>query len=494
MVDEIARLDAVGQAQLVARGELTPSDLVAAAISRIERLDPRIGAVILPAFERARRQAAGQTEALAAARRNGLPPFWGVPFLMKDIGGQEAGAPCHMGMRLLKRVSWTEPADSHLTRKLRAAGFVLLGRTNTPELALLPTTEPLAYGPTHNPWSREHSAGGSSGGAAAAVAAGMVPAAHASDGGGSIRIPAAHCGIVGLKPTRGRSSFGPGSGERWAGFSVEHVVTRTVRDAAAILDVTAGPMPGDPYFAPPPARSFAAEVGAPVERLRIGMLQSSPRDGVRLHPECLTAVQRAARLLQEIGHTVEESHPQALGDGTAVRAYVTVVSCSVARALEAAAEKVGEPIGPDDVEPLTAALAEMGRAASAAQYIAAIETVHRLGRGLAEWWENGFDLLLSPTTAEPPPRLGELACPPEAPLQGFIRAAPFGVFTSAFNQSGQPAISLPLHWTASGLPVGVQLVAAYGREDLLLRVAAQLEAACPWRDRWPDIAEVTSDK
>lgn len=493
MADELTRLDAVGQAELVARGELSPRELVAAAIARIERLDSQIGAVILPAFERAQRQAADQTEALTRAGRTSLPPFWGVPFLMKDIGGQEAGVPCHMGMRFLKRVGWTEPADSHLTAKLRNAGFVLLGRTNTPELALLPTTEPLAYGPTRNPWNLEHSPGGSSGGSAAAVAAGMVPAAHASDGGGSIRIPAAHCGLVGLKPTRGRTSFGPATGERWAGFSVEHVVTRSVRDAAAILDVIAGPMPGDPYFAPPPARSFAAEVGAPVGRLRVGILHSSPRQGVSLHPECLSAVERAARLLQEMGHTVEESYPQALGDRGGVRAYVTVVSCSVARALDVAADKVGEPIGPGDIEPLTAALAQMGRATTAPQYIAAIETVHRLGRELAAWWER-FDLLLSPTTAQPPPRLGELACPPEAPLQGFIRAAPFGVFTSAFNQSGQPAISLPLHWTASGLPVGVQLVAAYGREDLLLRVAAQVEGACPWRHRWPEVAKLTRDR
>jgi amidase len=316
----------------------------------------------------------------------------------------------------------------------------------------------------------------------------MVSAAHASDGCGSIRIPAAHCGLVGLKPTRGRNSFGPASGERWAGFSVEHAVSRTVRDTAAILDVTAGPMPGDPYCAVPPARAFAAEVGAPVGHLRIGVLRSSPRDAVPLHAECAAAAERAARALRELGHQIEESSPDALRDDAAVRAYVTVVSCNIARALEAATEKVGQPLGADDVEPLTAALADMGRGCPALQYVAAIETVHRLGRQMAAWWERGFDLLLTPTTAQPPPRLGELGGPPEAPLQGFIRAAPYGVYTSAFNQSGQPAISLPLHWTASGLPVGVQLVAAHGREDLLLRVAAQLEAALPWHDRWPPVS------
>jgi amidase len=246
-------------------------------------------------------------------------------------------------------------------------------------------------------------------------------------------------------------------------------------------------MMGDPYYAPSPSRPFAHEVGSAGHRLRIGVLQSTLREAIPLHPECAAAVQNAGRLLHELGHTVEESHPEALSDEGAVRAYVTVVSCSVARALDAAAEKTGQAIGQDEVEPLTNALADMGRKVAAPQYIAAIESVHRFGRRLAEWWETGFDLLLTPTTAAPPPRLGELACPPDAPFQGFIRAAPFGVFTSAFNQSGQPAISLPLHW-ADGMPIGVQLVAAHGREDLLLRVGAELEAARPWRDRWPAIA------
>jgi amidase len=353
---------------------------------------------------------------------------------------------------------------------------------------LLPTTEPLAYGPTRNPWNLEHSSGGSSGGSAAAVAAGLVAAAHASDGGGSIRIPAAHCGLVGLKPTRGRSSFGPALGERWGGFSCELVVSRSVRDTAAILDVTAGAMPGDPYSAPAPAGPFAREVGAICGPLRIGFTQTSPREGVPLHAECVTGVERAARALEQLGHRVEKARPAALGDDDAVRAYVTVVSSSVARALDAAGERVGRAVTDADVEPLTAALAAMGRQCGAAQYIAALEYVHRYGRRLAAWWGEGFDLLLTPTTGAPAPRLGELACTPDEPLQGFIRAAPFGLFTMAFNQSGQPAISLPLHWTASGMPVGVQLVAAYGREDVLLRVAAQLEQAQPWHDRWPPIA------
>jgi amidase len=292
-----------------------------------------------------------------------------------------------------------------------------------------------------------------------------------------------------LKPTRGRNSFGPAVGERWAGFSCELAVTRTVRDTAGILDATAGAMPGDPYSAAPPARPFSSEVGAPVGRMRIGILRTATRGGVTLDPECVTAVEKATQTLADLGHRLEDSHPDCFGDEEALRAYVTIVSCSIARALEVAEAKVGRVMGEGDVEPLTAAIASMGRQCTAPQYIAAVDCVHRYGRRMAAWWEQGFDLLLTPTTGARPPHLGELACPPDNPLQGFIKAAPFGMFTMAFNQTGQPAISLPLHWTADGLPIGVQLVAAYGREDLLLRVAAQLETARPWHERWPRMAE-----
>jgi amidase len=479
-VKELARLDAVAQAELVRRGEATPLELVDAAIARIEALNPSLNAVILPAFERARAEAAALA---SAARRSPERPFLGVPFLMKDIGGAEAGAPCHMGMQCLKRAGWTEPVSSWFTEKLRAAGFVSLGRTNTPELALLPTTEPEAYGPTANPWDVGRSAGGSSGGAASAVAAGMVPAAHASDGGGSIRIPAAHCGLVGLKPTRGRASFGPGAGERWSGFSCELVVTRTVRDTAALLDVVAGRMPGDPYSAPSPARRFAQEVGADPGRLRVGALFGAPRDGVTVDPACSEAARAAARVLAGLGHDVEESSPEAYADTGCGRAFVTLVASNIARALDAVGEKLGRALGPEDVENTTWAVGQLGRATSAAGYLAMLEWAHGFGRRMAAWWERGFDLLLTPTTAEPPPKLGEFASPPDVPLKGYLRAAPFGAFTFPINMTGQPAISLPLHWTAAGLPVGAMLVARQGREDLLLRVAAQLEQARPWRDR-----------
>lgn len=483
MSDELSRLDAVDQAALVRARKVTARELVDAAIARIERLDKKLNAVILPAFERAREQA-NALDVAARADEESRPPFLGVPFLMKDLGGQEAGAPCHMGMRFLKEAGWVERTDSYFAERVRRGGFVCLGRTNTPELGLLPTTEPEAYGATHNPWNLEHSSGGSSGGAAAAVAAGLVAVAHASDGGGSIRIPAAHCGLVGLKPTRGRSSFGPLAGERWGGFSCELIVSHSVRDTAHFLDVTQGGAPGDPYAATPPGRLYADQLRGLVRPLRIGLMTQPPRGDMPIHPACSEAATIAARALSDLGHQVEESFPEALADPEGVRSFVTIVACNIARALDAVGDKVGKPITAEDVEALTWTLAELGRACAAPQYIAAVETTHALGRRLASWWDR-FDLLLTPTTAQPAPRLGELVPSKDNPLESYARSAPFGCFTSAFNQSGQPGISLPVHQTADGLPVGAQLVAAYGREDLLLRVAAQLEQAIPWKDRRP---------
>jgi amidase len=476
--DELAKLDATGQAELVRGGRISALELVDAAIARIERTHPQLNAVIHPAFARARARAAAPD----------LPdgPFRGVPFLMKDIGGEEAGEPVYAGLAFAKAAAWKAPADAWITEKFRAAGLVSLGRTNTPELALLPVTEPAAYGATRNPWSLEHSPGGSSGGASAAVAAGLVPAAHASDGGGSIRGPASMCGLVGLKPTRGRSSFGPGLGERWSGFSAELVVTRSVRDSAALLDVTAGPMPGDPYFAPPPSRHYEQTFREDPGRLRIGLMQVGPR-GSEVSRDSVLAVNATARVLEGMGHHVEEAHPSPLDDPQVVAAYVGVVACNVARALDAWGEKVGRAVLASDVEPLTWALAEAGRARSGPTHLAALEFVHAFGRRLAAWWDGGFDLLLTPTQAQPPPRIGALRSTPGEPLRAFFLAAPYGVYTLPFNLSGQPAISVPSHWTSEGLPVGSQLVAAFGREDLLLQVAARLEEAVGWLDRRPPL-------
>ena len=479
MSDELAFLDATAQADLVRRRKLSPAELVEAAIDRIDRVNGELNAVIIPLFEKARTAAAG------AALPDG--PFRGVPFLVKEIFAHTAGDPYHAGMKLLRRLGWVEREDTYLVTKFRAAGLVFVGRTNVPELGSLPTTEPDAYGPTRNPWDPTRSSGGSSGGAAAAVAAGLVPAAHANDGGGSIRIPASACGLVGLKPTRGRTSLGPDAGESWAGAVAEHVVTRSVRDTAALLDAVAGPMPGDPYFAPPPARPFAAEVGARPGRLRIGLMARAPGDAFPIHGDCVAAARDAAHLLESLGHAVEEAHPAALDDPDVGQRFTLVVAAWLARDLEYWSERTGHTIGPDDVEPMNWAVAEQGRACSARQYVRAVEWLQGYSRRVASWWEGGFDLLLTPTLAEPPPPLGEFSARPGDPLRGFRRALPFVTFTSPFNITGQPAISLPLFWNGDGLPIGVQLAAAYGREDLLIRVAAQLEEARPWADRRPKV-------
>jgi amidase len=362
-----------------------------------------------------------------------------------------------------------------------------VGRTNVPELGPLPTTEPLAYGPTHNPWDTTRSPGGSSGGSAAAVASGMVAVAHGNDGGGSIRIPASACGLVGLKPSHGRTSLGPDTGDAWNGAIAEHVLTRSVRDTAAILDAVAGPMPGDPCVAPPPLRPFREEVGASPDRLRIGLLTQAPGRIAETHPDCVTAAEDAAQLLESLGHIVELAYPQALDDAEFSIHFGAVVTSWTARDLDFWSAQTAHTIGPNDVEPHTWELAQLGRAVSAAQYIAATLWLQAFTRRVAAWWANGFDLLLTPTMAEPPTILGQLTATPEDPLRGFLRSVPLAAFTAVFNVTGQPALSLPLHWNAQGLPIGAHLVAAYGCEDVLIRVGAQLEEVRPWSHRRPPV-------
>ena len=470
-------LDATAQADLVRGGEVTPTELVEAAITRIEAVNPRLNAVITPQFDKARAQAA------SADLPNG--PFRGVPFLVKDLICHTAGDPFYEGFGFLKRLGWVEETDTYLAAKFRAAGFVFCGKTNTPESGILPTTEPLAFGATRNPWNLEHSTGGSSGGSAAAVASGMVPAAHANDGGGSIRIPASECGLVGLKPSRARTSLGPEFGDSMGGLVCEHVVTRSVRDTAAILDCVAGPMPGDPYAAPTPARPYLSEVSNDPGRLRIGVLAFNPAGTSEVDPECAAAAEHAGRLLESLGHHVEASHPDVFAEPDFVPNFITMWAVGNAWVLDYWTRRTGNAPTVADVEPLTWALAEMGRSSSGPAYLSAIEWLQVFSRRTAAWWAGGFDLLLTPTLAELPPRLGEFDSPEDNPLAGLFRAAALVPFTPLFNITGQPAISLPLSISDSGLPIGVQLVAAYGREDLLIQVAAQLEGAAPWGDRRP---------
>ena len=480
MANDLAWLDATAQAELVRRGEVSPAELVDAAIARIESSNPAVNAVIHERFDRAREEAAAVTPSEGPFAD---APFPGVPFLVKDAVCHTAGDPFHCGMRLLKRLQWTETEDTWLAARFRAAGLVSVGKTNTPELATSVTTEPIAYGPTHNPWDLSRSPGGSSGGSAAAVAAGMVPIAHGNDMGGSIRFPASMCGIVGLKPTRARTTLGPDFGEYWGPLTHEHVLTRTVRDTAAVLDAIAGPAPGDPYSAPPPARPFREEVGAAPGRLRIG-LRTRRRDGEPSHPECARAAIDAGQLLESLGHHVEAVDLPAL-DEPIDGAFGIVMAVAVARELDRWRARTGAVLTAEDVEPANLFLAEMGTSVSAVAYAGAIESMQSWSRGVASWWE-GYDLLVTPTSPELPVRLGELA--PTNPDPGVMgRMGTLTTFMIPFDVTGQPAISLPLHWFADSLPVGVQLVAAYAREDVLLRVASQLEQATPWADRHPPL-------
>lgn len=471
MNDEIALLDATAQAELVARGEVSARDLVDGAIERIERIDPQLNAVIHRRFDRARNEAPAATG-----------PFAGVPFLVKDAVCHTAGDPFHAGMRALKAVGWIETDDTWLAQRFRAAGFVFVGKTNTPELATSVTTEPLAYGPTHNPWDLTRSTGGSSGGSAAAVAAGLVPVAHGNDMGGSIRFPASMCGIVGLKPTRARTTLGPDFGEYWGPLTHEFVLTRSVRDTAAVLDAVCGPGTGDPYTAPPPSRPYRSEVGVDPGRLRIGFRTLTLEDDAS-HPDVVTAVESAARLLSTLGHDVEPAAIPAL-DGSFNRAYVTVLSTAVARDIARWSGRLGHDIT-DELEPTNAFFGAMGSQITGIEYAGAIEDLQAWTRRVSTWWED-HDVLVVPTSPEPPVRLGEIGPTNTGPDVG-TRMGRLVTFCSAFDVTGQPAISLPLYWNDDGLPIGVQLVAAYGREDVLLRIAAQLETARPWRDRRPRV-------
>jgi len=479
MRDELASLDATASAEMVGQGEVSPTELLEAAIERIEKVNGALNAVITPLYEKAR-----------AAVAAGLPdgPFRGVPFLLKDLDTLSEGDPFHGGMKLLEQAGYIPGHSSYLVEKFRAAGLVALGKTNTPELGLDITTEPEAYGPSCNPWNPEHSTGGSSGGSAAAVASGMVPFAHASDGGGSIRIPASECGLVGLKPSRGRISLGPEYGEYWHGLVVSHVVSRSVRDSAGVLDAIAGAMPGDPYTAPPPARPYAQEIGADPGRLRIGLMPEAPKGAPSVHAECAAAIERTGRLLESLGHRVDVAHPDALDEhGVVLGGFSTLVCCWTAKALDHWGEVVGRPVAEDDVEAPTWQLAQVGRSISGMQYLGVVEELHAWGRRMARWWEEGFDLLVTPTIAAPPPRIGELAAAPDDPAIGTSKAFALIPFTAQFNVTGQPAVSLPLAWSSAGLPIGVQLVAAYAGEDLLIRLASQLERAQPWSDRRPRV-------
>jgi amidase len=469
---DLAQLDGIAQADLVARGEVTPSELVEAAIRRAEALDPVLNAVVTPMFERA-----------LVDSRKATGPLAGAPMLLKDLVAEVEGVRFTEGSRFL--ADNVSTYTSEIVRRFEAAGLVIIGKSATPEFGMSPSCEGALLGPTRNPWDLTRSTSGSSGGSAAAVAAGIVPIAHANDLGGSIRYPASNCGLFGLKPTRARTPLGPEYGDAVSGWASEHVVTRSVRDSAAVLDATAGPMLGDPVVAPAPARRFGDEVGADPGRLRIGF-SSLTGGGAPGHPDCVAGLEKTVALLAELGHDVVETNlPELTGEeGDAIG---VVFNAATAWVVEYWVRRLGREPGADEIEPLTRAYWEMGRTVSAGRYLAAIQSLQRYSRRVAAFFVH-HDLFLNPTVSLPPLPLGEMVSTPDDPLHSLEVSGPSVAYSGVIaNLTGQPAMSVPLHWTEEDLPIGMHFLGRYADEATLFRLAGQLEPASGWVDRRPPV-------
>ena len=472
-MDELDRYDALGLGELVNKGDVAAEALLDRAIARVEAVNPQLNAVVLKHYDVARAQ-------LARGRPEG--PFAGVPFLLKDLGAALAGTVTTDGSRAF--ADWTATADNTITSRAKAAGLTVFGKTASPEFGLTTSTESKLWGLTRNPWNLERVAGGSSGGAAAAVAARVLPMAHASDGGGSIRIPASCCGLFGLKPSRGRVSYGAGVGIGWNGLSTQHAVTISVRDSAALLDALSGPEPGDSVVPPKAHGAFLDAAGRAPGRLRIAVIEAAP-NGAVLHPDRQAALADAVALCESLGHRVE---PAVLNlDAPAIAAaFGLCISVDILSRLERRGAELGRPVREDEVETVTWMMAQRGRPATGQVYADARRTFDMAAVEVARLWET-YDLFLSPTLAEPPGPLGRLSLSP-ANIGDYGRAiGAFSPYTALQNQTGVPAMSVPLHWNAEGLPVGVMFTASHAREDLLFSLAGQLEAARPWADRRPPV-------
>lgn len=465
---EYGRYDGLALAQLIAAGDIGAAEVLEEAITRTERANPALNAVIAKDYDRAR-----------AARPSPNGPFCGVPFLIKDISVQQTGTATRQGSRLWLPVP--SDHDSHLMERFKRAGLVTFGKTNVPEFGLVPTTEGKLYGATHNPWDVALSPGGSSGGAAAAVAAGIVPFAHANDGGGSIRIPASCCGLVGLKPTRGRVSSGPDVPDGVDGLAQDLVVSRSVRDTALALDIAAGNEPGDPYSTPPAPESYLAAASETLHPLKIAFT-THRLDGTPVHSDCAAAVHHAAQLCQALGHTVEEAAPP-ISLALFEPAFTDLWCSHLAALIDFLARTTGQTPGLDNLEGLTLAYYERGRTVSAVRYIQSKMIQGRITRGIARFHQR-FDLWLTPTLGEPPWPLGRFDPDRRDLAAAMAEFAAYVPFTPLQNVTGQPAINLPLYWTDSGLPIGVQFVGAFGDEQTLLQLATQLECAAPWAERY----------
>jgi amidase len=471
---EYKEYDAVGLAALVAGNEVTPLELVDAAIGLAEELNPRLNAIVYRTFERAREHAKDRL----------LPdgPFKGVPFLLKDILAGTTEAPTRSGSRFTP--DKPAPYDAELTARFSRAGLISLGKTNVPEFGLLPITEPKLYGPARNPWNPSHSTGGSSGGSAAAVAAGIVPLAHANDAGGSIRIPASCCGLVGLKPTRGRNPLGPDLGDVFGGLLAEHVVSRSVRDTAVALDAVSGPDLGDPYVAPPPGRPFVEALREGGPRLKIAFTRRNLA-GEPLHADCIAAVENVAALCAALGHEVAEDAP-GIDAAAAYQAFTTILFAGLAMAIDATAMLTGQVPIEDRFEGLTWAIYRQGKAIAASQYMMAWLQLQQISRIVARW-HVGWDVWLTPTLAVPPLLLGSIDTEETDVERSSASLLSYFPITPLQNATGQPAINLPLHWSATGLPIGTQFVGRFGEEATLLGLAAELERARPWDRRRPKL-------
>lgn len=489
---EYPNYDGLGLAELVRKKEVSPAELVEAALERIETHNPALNAVIT------RLDAAARATAQAPLPEG---PFSGVPFLIKDLLATIAGVPTSGGNRLWKNIP--AEVDSELVKRWRTAGLIILGKTNTPEFGLTPYTEPGAFGPAHNPWDVTRTTGGSSGGSAAAVAARLVPMASGGDGGGSIRIPASACGLFGLKPTRGRTPTGPVLGEAWHGFAIEHALTRSVRDSAALLDATQGADLGAPYYAPPQTRPFLTEVGTPPGKLRIAFT-GKPLLGQKVDAEVLKGLEATVKLLQELGHELVEATPPVDGEAFSL-AFVTILAAELRADIEEAARAAGKKVSVNDFDPSSFGLGMLGKALSAQEYAAAARYLQTAAREVARF-SAGYDLLLTPTLSQPPVKIGSLQpADSEKTLikligsfdggallkaMGIIKPLAAQTFefmpwTPVFNVTGQPAMSVPLYWSPANLPIGMHFIGQFGDEATLFRLAGQLEQAQPWAGKIP---------
>lgn len=488
MNDDLIGYDAIALGKLIRDGKVKPTELLELTIQRIEHLNPKLNAVIHKIYDQARAIA---RDCDSRSHRSASPEtiFYGAPFLLKDLVAEYKGTPFHEGSRAVE--GYVSKLDTELVKRQKAVGLIIVGKTNTPEFGLLPTTEPELYGPTVNPWDPTLTPGGSSGGSAAAVAAGIVPMAHGNDGGGSIRIPASCCGIFGLKPTRGRNSLGPLFGDIGSGIVCEHAVTRTVRDSAALLDATSRPDPGDPYYAPSPQRPFLEEVGREVGSLKIGFLTSVPEGwGVetQLHPDCEEAAKDAAQLCESLGHIVEEIATKELGYPNLFKVYGSLFSCLTGHFIAYWEKELDKELRQDQFEPLTWTSYQAGLKRTGAYYLGVVEELQRFSRKIARFYnESDYDVILSPTMTIPPTKLGAFQPTSDDPMGGFRASSAFCAFTEIQNITGQPAMSVPLFWNEGNVPIGVQFAGRFGDETTLFRLAAQLEQARPWIDRKPPI-------